>query len=90
MAQQRTLTLTQEQRQELIDRRDHDPRPYVRERCAALVKVAAGEAPYRVAHQGLLKERQPDTVYQWLNRYEAEGLPGLIGYQHGGPRRGCF
>ena len=90
MAQKRTLTLTEEQRQELIEHRDHDPRPYVRERCAALVKIAAGEAPYCVARQGLLKERDPDTVYQWLNRYEAEGLAALIGYQHGGPRRGCF
>jgi hypothetical protein len=90
MAQQRTLTLTDEQRHELIEHRDHDPRPYVRERCAALLKIAAGDAAYCVAHQGLLKERDPDTVYHWLNLYETEGLTGLIAHQHGGPRRGCF
>ncbi len=42
MPLQRILTLTDTQRQELIDYRDHDPRPFVRERCAALLKVAAG------------------------------------------------
>jgi len=28
----RTLTLTEEQRHHLLELRDHDPRPYVRER----------------------------------------------------------
>ncbi len=90
MAQKRTLALTQEQRHELIHHRDHDPRPYVRERCAALLKIADGQAPYRVAQQGLLKPRDPDTLYQWLNWYQTHGLSGLISSQHGGPRRGCF
>jgi hypothetical protein len=42
----------------------------VREHCAALLKVAEGEAPYWVACHGLLKGRQPDTVYGWLARYQ--------------------
>lgn len=37
MARQRTLELADVQRQELMHDRDHDARPYVRERCAALV-----------------------------------------------------
>jgi hypothetical protein len=45
----RTLTLTEPQRQELLATRDHDPREYVRERCAAVLKVAAGRTPYWVA-----------------------------------------
>lgn len=90
MAQRRTLTLTDEQRQELVRHRDHDPRPYVRERCAALLKVADGKAAHWVAKHGLLKERDPDTVYNWLNIYEAEGMAGLIAHQHGGPRRGVL
>jgi hypothetical protein len=90
MNTRRTLTLTPEQQEELLDHRDHDPRPYVRERCAALVKVAEGQAPYSVALYGLLKRRDPDSVYQWLNYYEEEGLAGVIEHRHGGSRRGCF
>ena len=83
----RTLQLTETQRQELIQTRDRDPREYVRERCAALLKVAAGRTPYWVAKYGLLKERGPDAVYTWLDYYEAEGVRGLIDHQQGGPRR---
>ncbi|MDQ5851957.1 MAG: hypothetical protein M3380_07785, partial [Chloroflexota bacterium] len=38
MPRQRTVALTATQRQDLLDHRDHDPRPYVRERCAALLQ----------------------------------------------------
>ena len=38
MPQRRTLHLTDEQRRTLVDYRDHDRRPYLRERCAALTK----------------------------------------------------
>ncbi len=87
MPQRRKLTLKPEQRQELLDHRDHDPRPAVRERCAALLKVADGQAPYAVARQGLLRPRDPDTVYGWLDYYQGEGLPGLLAHLHGGARR---
>jgi hypothetical protein len=90
MAQRRTLTLSAEQRQELLSHRDHDPRPYVRERCAALLKIADGQAPYEIAQRGLLKARDPDTVYTWLNWYTAEGVMGLLGHTHGGVRRGSL
>jgi hypothetical protein len=82
----RTLTLTEDQRQELLRLRDHDPRPYVRERGAALLKIAEGQAPHHVAHQGLLKPRDPDTVYAWLDHYQASGADGLIAHAQGGSR----
>jgi hypothetical protein len=82
----RALTLTEEQRQELLKLRDHDPRPYVRERGAALLKIAEGPPPHRVARSGLLKPRDPDTVYAWLGRYQAEGVAGPIAHPHGGWR----
>ena len=88
MSQRRTLALTAAQRQQLLHHRDHDPRPYVRERCAALLKVAEGCSPRAVARHGLLRPRDPDTVYTWLDRFQAEGLPGLLAHQHGGDRRG--
>ena len=42
----RTLILTEEQRQELLQSRDHDARPYVRERGAAMLKIAEGQSPH--------------------------------------------
>lgn len=88
MARFRQLTLTVKQRRELEQARDHDERPFVRERAAALMKIADGMTPHAVACHGLLKRRDPDTVYRWLNVYEASGLVGLIASRHGGVRRG--
>src|SRR3954470_22387575 len=79
----RILTLTEDQRLQLLELRDHDPRPYVRERGAALLKIADGDSPHRVASNGLLKTRDPDTVSSWLDRYQASGAPAAGG---GGPR----
>ena len=87
MALRRTLPLSEEARRELIEYRDHDSRPYVRERCGALVKIAQGESPHFVALHGLLQERDPDTLYSWLEIYQLEGLKGLMDRQHGGDRR---
>lgn len=87
MPRLRTLTLTDSQRRELTQARDHDTRPYVRERCAAILKIADGHTPHWVARHGLLKERDPDSIYAWLNRYQADGLAGLVAGQQGGPQR---
>jgi len=65
----------------------HHPFPYVRERCAALLKMAQGHSPHWVAQHGLLQPRDPDSVYQWLQWYQNEGIIGLIGHRHGGPHR---
>jgi hypothetical protein len=62
----RTVRLSWTQRRELEQARNHDPRPYVRERCAAVLKIADGASAHAVAHQGLLKARDPDTLYAWL------------------------
>jgi len=83
----RTLKLKSIEEQELIDHRDHDPRPYVRERCSAILKIAEGHPVHWVSQNGLLNARRPDTVYDWLNAYEAEKLAGLEQHQQGGPRR---
>ena len=87
MPQRRTLSLTDAQRHELLHHRDHDQRPYVRERCAALLKIADGSAPHAVATRGLLRYRRPDTVYGWLDHYAAEGLAGVLTHQQGGDHR---
>lgn len=77
MPMSRRLVLTDVQRRELLDLRDHAPEPYLRERASALLKVADGIPAALVARQGLLRPRKPDTVYDWLNRYQAEGTAGL-------------
>jgi len=87
MATIRTITLTTRERHALEAGRDHDARPYVRERCSGLLKIADGHAPHWVARQGLLKPRDPDTVYHWLDVYEQDGLAGLEAHRQGGPRR---
>ncbi|MEJ7638779.1 MAG: hypothetical protein WKF75_12590 [Singulisphaera sp.] len=86
----RILTLTEEQRQELLQLRDHDSHPYVRERGAALLKIADGQTPHQVARRGLLKPRDPDTVYAWLDQYQASGTAGLIAHPQGGFRGRCL
>lgn len=87
MATRRTLRLETREQRGLEHYRDHDTRPYVRERCGALLKIAQGETPHAVARQGSLKPRDPDTLYDWLEIYEAEGVAGLVAHQHGGKRR---
>ena len=78
MAKPLTIELTPEQRGELEEARDHHEKPYVRERASAVLKIADGMTGRQVALYGLLKERDPDTVYGWFHRYQAEGLAGLI------------
>ncbi len=77
MAERRTLELSAEARSELEEIRDHGVKNYLRERAAAMLKIADGQSPHAVARNGLLKPRDPDSVYTWLDRYEAEGVDGL-------------
>src|SRR5260370_27426420 len=84
--ERRRVALSWAPRRESEQARDHDPRPYVRERCAAVLKIADGATAHAVARHGLLKPRDPDTLYAWLDRYTTEGLAGLAGHRHGGYR----
>ena len=78
MPRQLTLDLTEEQRAELLDHRDHDRRPYLRERCAALLKLAEGWSLAEIARTGLHRRYDPDALYEWHRRYLADGLSGLV------------
>ena len=55
----------------------HAPKPYLRERTAAILKIAAGCSGRHVAQHGLLTRRRTDTVYEWVRRYQTDGLAGL-------------
>jgi transposase len=89
MAQPRCIHLTAEQTEELRWVRDHHQKAYMRERAAAILKVASGLSMLQVALHGLLKPRRYETISEWISRYEHGGVPGLQ-VQTGRGRRPAF
>lgn len=87
MARRRTLKLSEEQQQTLSALRDQTKEEAVHKRCAALLKIAQGVSAHQMAKQGLLRRRDPDTVYKSLDIYKAEGMAGLQAHRHGGKQR---
>lgn len=73
----RTLFLTPAERAALVDLRTRSPKPYLRERAAALLQIADGASVRHVARHGLLQPRDPETVAAWLDRYDEAGIAGL-------------
>ena len=73
----RIVPITPRQRTQLERIRETDPKPYRRERAAAILKVADGTPAAVVARAGLLRPRKADTVYAWLDRFHAKGIDGL-------------
>lgn len=78
MARPLTIELNAEQRRELAQARDHHALPHVREKAAAILKIANGQSGRDVAFHGLLRHRRTETVYRWVHRYLAEGMAGLL------------
>ena len=72
-----SLDLSNDERRELEWVRDHHKLSHVREKAAALLKIHEGMSGRQVALSGLLKHRRPDTIYEWVHRYQAEGIEGL-------------
>ncbi len=85
MAKAHQIELTEEARHQLEQMRDTDAKAYMRERAAAILKIADGMSANQTAKQGLLKPRKCDTVCDWVNRYKADGIKGL--YIHSGRGR---
>jgi hypothetical protein len=71
------IELTEARRAELEDVRNHHPKPYMRERAAAILKIADGVSGRETARHRLLRPHWPDTIYEWVRRYRAEGIAGL-------------
>ena len=89
MAPAYRLGLSETQRRELeVARRTH-PKAYVREKAAAILKVADGQAMRQVALFGLLRRRHPETISDWIRDYQRQGLVGL-GVQAGRGRKPAF
>lgn len=83
------LSLSCDQRAELQATLNYADKPYLRERAAALLKIADGQTVTQVAARGLLKSRQHETVRSWLRRYQQQGLAGLS-IQSGRGRKAAF
>lgn len=90
MAKPLEIILTQAEKEELEKTRDNHPKPYMRERCAAILKIAEGESGHQVALRGLYKQRQPDTIYSWVDRYQEAGINGLYIQAGRGRKAGFF
>jgi hypothetical protein len=73
-----TLTLEPEQQRELLEARATHAKPYLRERAAALLKIAGGQDYKEVAATGLLSPYCRQSVAAWVTRYKQEGLAGLF------------
>lgn len=71
------LELSEAQRQELKEVRDHHRLPYLRERAAAILKIGQGHSGLQTARNLLNRPHWPDTVYEWVKRYQAGGVEGL-------------
>ncbi len=89
MAKHHKLELSETERQKLVELRDKGEPAYLRERAAALLKISEGFSPHKVARKMLLKERDPDTVYSWLHRYNENGIQGLF-YTPGRGRKPAY
>ena len=77
MPQPLKIELSERQRQELEATRDHHELPYLRERPAAILKIADGHSGLQTARHLLNRAHWQDTVYEWVKRYQAEGIEGL-------------
>jgi transposase len=84
------IKLQAKERQELEKMRDKDSKAYLRERAAAILKIADGMSALKVAQAGLLKRRKVDTVCDWVHRYQSGGLEGLIIHSGRGRKAAFF
>lgn len=70
------VELTGTQREELERVRAEHAQAYMRERAAAVLKVAEGATLTEVGERGLLKRHEPETVGDWIKVYLAQGSAG--------------
>jgi hypothetical protein len=86
MARRLVVTLTQVQREELLQLRSTHPKAYVRERAAAILQIATGKTVSAVAQRGLVKKRQDETVSSRVKNYLSNGV-GVLTVRAGRGRK---
>ena len=83
------LVLTAGQRQELTTLRDRAAKPHLREKAAAVLKVADGASLRAVARAGLLRPRRVETIARWVRAYQTDG-PAAFAVRAGRGRKPAF
>ena len=68
---------TSEQQEQLEKACRHHPKPHVREKCSALLKLAQGQTAQTIAEEALLTRHAQDTLTDWVKRFQQQGLEGL-------------
>ena len=86
MAIRRTLRLKTREQRELEHYRDHDARTYVRERCSALLKIAAGVLSEL---QGATHWKAYSTVGYGLDKHDGIPTSMRLQYTTRGDQRNC-
>lgn len=74
----RELPLTDEQKDELVTVAKRHPKPYMRVKATALLLVNRGIPALVVGRDYLVPCRDADTMYSWMNKYEAGGVKALL------------
>jgi transposase len=69
--------LSKEEQADLEDLQRHSPKPYLRERASAILKLANKQTASDIACHGLLQKRHRETVTTWFHRFETQGVKGL-------------
>ncbi|MBD0313564.1 MAG: helix-turn-helix domain-containing protein [Microcoleus sp. T3-bin5] len=77
MPQRLIPQLTDEQKAELEHLLCHSPKPYLRERASAILKLSQFQTVSEIACSGLLRKRHRETVSNWFHRFQIEGIKGL-------------
>jgi len=70
------IELTKQEQEKLEGWVKHPPRPYLRERARAILKVSQGKTIQATA-EGLRVRVHRNAVSEWVKRFLAEGLEGL-------------
>jgi transposase len=83
------VELSEAQIQELEVTRHQSAKPHLRERAAAVLKVAEGQSVTEVAEKGLLIRHEPETVHAWIKAYLKDGISGWT-VQAGRGRKAAF
>ena len=68
------IRLNEQERAELVRIVRTHKVPYVRERAAAILRIADGESGRSVARRGVLTPRSLNTIYRWVHRFLEEGV----------------
>lgn len=84
------ISLSESQEEELTDVLLHHPKPYMREKASAILKLNSGLTGLEIAFVGLLKKRRKNTVYNWVHRYLENGLDSLPVKTGRGPKPSFF